>query len=75
MIKPILDAFGAKRILTASMATVHAATGSQAVLDRLPKSGSSDLRKSRSILNNIILTTTGAAKTLRMVIPEMAGAK
>lgn len=72
MIKPILDAFGAKRILTASMATVHAATGSQAVLDRLPKNGSSDLRKSRSILNNIILTTTGAAKTLRMVIPEMA---
>ena len=53
------------------MATVHAATGSQAVLDRLPKSGKTDLRKNRSIMNNIILTTTGAAKALRLVIPEM----
>jgi glyceraldehyde 3-phosphate dehydrogenase len=53
------------------MATVHAATGSQQVLDRLPKSGKTDLRKNRSILNNIILTSTGAAKALRLVIPEM----
>jgi glyceraldehyde 3-phosphate dehydrogenase len=53
------------------MATVHAATGSQAVLDRLPKSGKTDLRKNRSIMNNIILTTTGAAKALSLVIPAM----
>ncbi|MGA9233283.1 MAG: glyceraldehyde-3-phosphate dehydrogenase, partial [Desulfobacterales bacterium] len=33
--------------------------------------GKKDLRKSRSIMNNIILTTTGAAKALRLVIPEM----
>ncbi|MGA6926491.1 MAG: glyceraldehyde 3-phosphate dehydrogenase NAD-binding domain-containing protein [Desulfosarcina sp.] len=71
MIKPLINAFGAKRILSASMATVHAATGSQQVLDRLPKAGKSDLRKNRSILNNIILTSTGAAKALRLVIPEM----
>ena len=71
MMKPLLDFFGAQRILTASMATVHAVTGSQQVLDRLPKSGASDLRKNRSIINNIILTTTGAAKTLGLVIPEM----
>ena len=71
MMKPLLNAFGAKRILSASMATVHAATGSQQVLDRLPKSGKTDLRKNRSILNNIILTSTGAAKALRLVIPEM----
>jgi len=50
---------------------VHAVTGSQQVLDRLPKSGATDLRKNRSIMNNIILTTTGAANTLRLVIPEM----
>lgn len=73
MIKPLLDAFGAQRILSASMATVHAATGSQQVLDRLPKSGKTDLRKNRSILNNIILTTTGAAEALALVIPEMKG--
>ena len=71
MMKPLIDALGPKRILSASMATVHAATGSQQVLDRLPKSGKTDLRKNRSIMNNIILTTTGAARALRLVIPEM----
>jgi len=71
MVKPLLDYFGSQRILTASMATVHAVTGSQQVLDRLPKAGATDLRKNRSILNNIILTTTGAANTLALVIPEM----
>ncbi len=72
MIKPLIDYFGIERILSASMATVHAATGSQQVLDRLPKTGAKDLRKNRSIMNNIILTTTGAAKALQLVIPEMA---
>ncbi len=72
MIKPVLDARGADKLLSASMATIHAATGSQEVLDRLPKTGKTDLRKSRSILNNIILTSTGAAKALKLVIPEMA---
>lgn len=71
MIKPLLDFFGSKRILSASMATVHAVTGSQQVLDRLPKAGALDLRKNRSALNNIILTSTGAAKALQLVIPEM----
>jgi len=71
MIKPLMDHFGADRMLSASMVTVHAATGSQKVLDRLPAAGATDLRKNRSILNNIILTTTGAAKALALVIPEM----
>jgi glyceraldehyde 3-phosphate dehydrogenase len=71
MVKPLINAFGSKKIMSASMATVHAATGSQEVLDRLPKAGKADLRKNRSIMNNIILTTTGAAKALRLVIPEM----
>jgi len=71
MMKPLINHFGPQKILSASMATVHAATGSQAVLDRLPKAGATDLRKTRSIMNNIILTTTGAAKALALVIPEM----
>lgn len=71
MIKPLINYFGAEKILSASMATIHASTGSQQVLDRLPGSGKTDLRKNRSILNNIILTTTGAAKALSLVIPEM----
>ena len=72
MMKPLLNAYGPQRILSASMATIHAATGSQQVLDRLPGAGKVDLRKNRSIMNNIILTTTGAAKALALVIPEMA---
>ncbi len=71
MMKPLINAFGPKKIMSASMATVHAATGSQQVLDRLPKTGKTDLRKNRSIFNNIILTSTGAANALRLVIPEM----
>ncbi|HXX57190.1 MAG TPA: glyceraldehyde 3-phosphate dehydrogenase NAD-binding domain-containing protein [Thermodesulfovibrionales bacterium] len=71
MVKPLLDYFGPKKILSLSMATIHAATGSQEVLDKLPKAGATDLRKTRSVLNNIILTRTGAAKTLEQVIPEM----
>ncbi len=71
MIKPLMDHFGADRMLSASMVTVHAATGSQKVLDSVPAAGATDLRKNRSIINNIILTTTGAAKALALVIPEM----
>jgi len=71
MMKPLLNFFGPKRILSASMSTIHAATGSQEVLDRLPEAGKADLRKNRSIINNIILTTTGAAHALRLVLPEM----
>jgi glyceraldehyde 3-phosphate dehydrogenase len=71
MIKPLLDYFGPQKILSASMATIHAVTGTQAVLDKLPGTGATDLRKTRSFMNNIILTTTGAAKTLGLVIPEM----
>ena len=71
MIKPLINFFGPKKILSASMATVHAVTGSQEVLDRLPKAGAKDLRKNRSVMNNIILTTTGAAQALGLVIPEM----
>jgi len=71
MMRPILDHFGPGPLLTASMVTVHAATGSQEVLDRLPDPKAKDLRKNRSTFNNIILTTTGAAEALRLVIPEM----
>jgi glyceraldehyde 3-phosphate dehydrogenase len=40
MVKPLLDYFGADKFLSASMVTVHAATGSQPVLDRVPGSRS-----------------------------------
>jgi glyceraldehyde 3-phosphate dehydrogenase len=71
MVLPLVEHFQAKTIMTASMSTVHAVTNSQSVLDTLPKAGEKDLRKNRSILNNIILTSTGAARALEMVIPEV----
>ncbi len=71
MIKPLLNYFGPKKMLSVFIATAHAATSSQEVLDRLPNAGAKDLRKTRSIMNNIILTSTGAATTLALVIPEM----
>jgi glyceraldehyde 3-phosphate dehydrogenase len=71
MLKPLIDSFGPKRFLSVSMATVHASTASQQVLDHLPKPGATDLRKNRSIFNNIILTSTGAAEALAQVLPEM----
>ena len=71
MLKPLMDSLGSEQILSVSMATVHASTASQQVLDHLPKAEAKDLRKNRSIFNNVILTTTGAAETLGEVLPEM----
>jgi glyceraldehyde 3-phosphate dehydrogenase len=71
MVKPLLDNLHSSNIMTASMSTVHAATNSQSVLDSVPKAGARDLRRNRSVLNNIILTSTGAAQALEQVIPEI----
>jgi glyceraldehyde 3-phosphate dehydrogenase len=71
MIKPLLANEETNTILTASMSTIHAVTNTQSVLDSVPKAGEKDLRKNRSILNNIILTSTNAAEALGQVIPEV----
>ncbi|MBW6513746.1 MAG: glyceraldehyde-3-phosphate dehydrogenase [Candidatus Syntrophosphaera sp.] len=71
MIKPLLEHRETANIMTASMSTVHAATNTQSILDSVPKAGAIDLRKSRSVLNNIILSTTGAAKALELVMPQI----
>jgi len=71
MVKPLLDRLDASTIMTASMSTVHAATNSQSVLDTIPAAGATDLRKSRSALNSIILTSTNAARALEQVIPRI----
>lgn len=71
MIKPLLETEETSRILTASMSTIHAATNTQSVLDSVPKTGAADLRKNRSVMNNIILSTTGSARALEMVMPEI----
>ena len=71
MIKPLLENEETSNIMTASMSTIHAATNTQSILDSVPKTGATDLRKSRSMLNNIILSTTGAAKALELVMPKI----
>ena len=72
MMMPLLQHELTHRMLTASMSTIHAATNSQSVLDSVPKAGAKDLRKNRSVLNNIILTSTNAAAALEVVMPEIA---
>jgi glyceraldehyde 3-phosphate dehydrogenase len=71
MMKPLLGREETSKILTASMSTIHAVTNTQSVLDSVPKADEKDLRKTRSILNNIILTSTNAAEALTQVIPEV----
>lgn len=66
MVKVINDSFGLKQGL---MTTVHAYTNDQKILD-LPHT---DLRRARSAAVNIIPTTTGAAKAVGKVIPELDG--
>ncbi|PIE52950.1 glyceraldehyde-3-phosphate dehydrogenase [Candidatus Fermentibacteria bacterium] len=71
MMNPLLENELTSRILTASMSTIHASTNTQSILDSVPKTGAKDLRKNRSVLENIIITSTGAARALEQVIPDV----
>lgn len=64
--KVVLECFGIKRGL---MTTVHSYTNDQVILDAPHK----DLRRARSAGLNIIPTTTGAARALALVLPELKG--
>lgn len=64
--KVLNDSFGIKRAL---MTTVHAYTNGQQILDMASK----DLRRARTAGINIIPTTTGAARAVSLVIPELEG--
>jgi len=64
--KVLQDSFGIKRGL---MTTVHAYTNDQVILDFPHK----DLRRARAAAQNIIPTTTGAAKATALVLPELKG--
>ena len=66
MTRALHDAFGVRRGL---MTTVHSYTNDQKILDQVH----SDLRRARSAAVNIIPTTTGAAKAVGLVLPELAG--
>ncbi|MCP5102707.1 MAG: type I glyceraldehyde-3-phosphate dehydrogenase [bacterium] len=64
--KILHDNFG---IVQGNMTTIHAYTNDQRILD-LPHK---DLRRARAAAQNIIPTTTGAAKAIGLVIPELKG--
>ena len=65
-VKVLNDSFGVKRGM---MTTVHSYTNDQQILE-LPHK---DLRRARAAAENIIPTTTGAAKAVGLVLPELQG--
>jgi glyceraldehyde 3-phosphate dehydrogenase len=64
--KVLNDTFGIEHGL---MNTIHSYTNDQRILDQVHK----DLRRARTAGTNIIPTTTGAARALALVIPELKG--
>ena len=66
MAKVLLDEFG---IVKGLMTTIHAYTNDQVILDFPHK----DLRRARAAATNMIPTTTGAARAIALVIPELKG--
>ena len=66
LVKVLHDSFGIEH---AMMTTIHAYTNDQQILDKRHK----DMRRARAAATNIIPTTTGAAKAVGTVIPELKG--
>jgi glyceraldehyde 3-phosphate dehydrogenase len=64
--KVINDEF---KIISGTMTTIHSYTNDQVILDFPHK----DLRRARAAAINMIPTSTGAAKALKLVIPDLAG--
>lgn len=66
VVKVLHDTFGIRRGL---MSTIHAYTNDQRILDQVHK----DLRRARSAALSIIPTSTGAARAVTLVIPDLKG--
>jgi glyceraldehyde 3-phosphate dehydrogenase len=66
MVKVLNDNFGFE---SGFMSTIHSTTNDQSILDK----GHKDLRRARAAGMNIIPTTTGAAKSVGEIIPELKG--
>ena len=67
VVKTIVDNFG---LIKGQMTTIHSYTNSQKILDQ---AGGSDLREMRAGAMNIVPTSTGAARALKLVVPEVDG--
>ena len=68
MAKALNDNFG---VVTGTMTTIHAYTGDQNTLDAPHRKG--DLRRARAAAVNIVPNSTGAAKAIGLVVPELNG--
>jgi glyceraldehyde 3-phosphate dehydrogenase len=66
IVKVLHDTFG---IASGIMTTIHSYTNDQVILDTPHK----DLRRARAAALSMIPSSTGAAKALKLVVPEMAG--
>ena len=66
IVKVIHENLGIKH---GSITTIHDVTNTQTIVDRPSK----DMRRARSALNNLIPTTTGSAKAITMIYPELKG--
>lgn len=66
VVKVLLDTVGIKH---GSMTTIHDVTNTQTIVDRPHK----DLRRARSALNSLIPTSTGSAKAITQIFPELTG--
>ena len=70
VVKVINDTFG---IVKSTMTTIHAVTAEQNLVDGAPPGLHADLRRARAGVCNMIPTTTGAAKAVGEVIPNLKG--
>ncbi len=66
VVKVVLEEFGIRH---GSITTIHNVTNTQTIVDRPAK----DLRRARSALNSMIPTTTGSAKAITQIFPELTG--
>jgi glyceraldehyde 3-phosphate dehydrogenase len=66
VVKVVLEEFGIRH---GSMTTIHNVTNTQTIVDRPAR----DLRRARSALNSLIPTSTGSAKAITRIFPQLTG--
>lgn len=66
VVKVVLEEFGIRH---GSMTTIHDVTNTQTIVDRPAK----DLRRARSALNSLIPTSTGSARAITQIFPQLTG--
>jgi len=71
MLKALLQGLGAQKLLSMTVTSVHAVTGKETLVDKVPLAGVDDPVLYQAAGNNMFISTTGAAKALAVVLPEI----